>query len=144
MLYSCVMNAVVRGGTAMVYAKVRHEQMYDGNIDARFHAFSEPEWFDDPYVNQIVETIDKNKVLERGIFESPVLGIIGPDRLSGGCKALILAYKKPDLEQWMGLFGDNCVLPLIEISKKVDVTIVFSYAVLNLPDQFDATFVQTE
>ena len=44
----------------------------------------------------------------------------------------------------MGLFGDNCVLPLIEISKKVDVTIVFSYAVSNLPDQFDATFVQTD
>ena len=82
-------------------------------------------------------------MLVRGVFESSVLGIIGPERLSGGCKALILAYKKPDLEQWMGLFGDNCVLPLIEISKQVDVTIVFSYAVLNLPDQFDATFVQT-
>ena len=53
MLYSCVKNAVVRGGTAMLYAKVRHEQMYDGNIDARFHAFSEPEWIDDPYENQI-------------------------------------------------------------------------------------------
>ena len=127
----------------MLFAKVRHERMYDGNIDDRFHAFSEPEWFDDPYVNQIVETIDKNKVLARGIFESPVLGFIGPDRLSGGCKALIMAYKKPDLEQWMGLFGDNCVLPLIEISKTVDVTIVFSYAVLNLPDEFEATFVQT-
>ena len=35
------------------------------------------------------------------------------------------------------------MLPLIEISKKVDVTIVFTYAVLNLPDEFEAIFVQT-
>ena len=92
-------------------------------------------------VQNIITSIDKNKILARGVFESEFLGIIGPDKLSGGCKALILAYKMPDMEQWIGLFGDNCIPLLIEFSKKTDLHIVISYIPQNLPKNFDATFV---
>lgn len=127
----------------MLYVKVRDMEMYDGNIDARFRNNAEDEWFDDPFVHKIIETIDHNKIIARGVFESPVLGIMGPDRLSGGAKALILAYKMPELEQWIGLFGDNCIKPLIELSQQCDLTIAFSYLAPELPEVFDATFLKT-
>ena len=125
----------------MLFVNVRRMEMFDGDIDSVFRNNYEDEWFDEPMVQNIITSIDKNKILARGVFESEFLGIIGPDKLSGGCKALILAYKMPDMEQWIGLFGDNCIPLLIEFSKKTDLHIVVSYIPQNLPKNFDATFV---
>ena len=105
----------------MLFVNVRRMEMFDGDIDSVFRNNYEDEWFDEPMVQNIITSIDKNKILARGVFESEFLGIIGPDKLSGGCKALILAYKMPDMEQWIGLFGDNCIPLLIEFSKKTDL-----------------------
>lgn len=125
----------------MLFVNVRRMEMFDGDIDSVFRNNYEDEWFDEPMVQNIITSIDKNKILARGVFESEFLGIIGPDKLSGGCKALILAYKMPDMEQWIGLFGDNCIPLLIEFSQKTDLNIVVSYIPQNLPKTFDATFV---
>ena len=81
----------------MLFVNVRRMEMFDGDIDSVFRNNYEDEWFDEPMVQNIITSIDKNKILARGVFESEFLGIIGPDKLSGGCKALILAYKMPDI-----------------------------------------------
>lgn len=41
--------------------------------------------------------IDKSKVLSAQAVDSPALGIIPVEKLSGGVKTLILMYKKPDM-----------------------------------------------
>lgn len=94
-------------------------------------------------MNAIITAVDKNEVLAPGVYKSPVLGIIGPDRLSGGVKGLIMLLKMEGYEPWIDIFGENCMEHLIRISKSKDVTIVFDMGMGGLPDIFDATFIST-
>lgn len=139
--YACQITYFKCWRYRMLFVKVRRMEMFDGDIDSVFRNNYEDEWFDEPMVQNIITSIDKNKILARNVFESEFLGIIGPDKLSGGCKALILAYKLPEMEQWIGLFGDNCIPLLINFSSQNDIHIVVSYIPQNLPENFDAEFV---
>lgn len=67
-----------------------------------------PEWFDDDIVKQMVLDVDKTVVKSQYCMESPVLGQIPPDMLSGGVKGLILLYKDPDYYTDISIFGENC------------------------------------
>lgn len=59
------------------------------NPDDDLRRDSIPEWFDDPRVEDIVLTIDKTRHIKGNVFESPVLGTITFDQLSGGAKSTI-------------------------------------------------------
>ena len=52
-------------------------------------------------------SVDGSKVISANAIESPVLGVIAPERLSGGVKALILMYKEPNLIINASACGDN-------------------------------------
>lgn len=129
----------------MLYIKTRRysSDLGDGDVDNLFRFKNKAEWFDDPNVDTLVRAIDGNEVLAPGVYSSPVLGIVGPDRLSGGTKGLIMLLKMDEYEPWVGIFGDNCIEHLINISKKKDITIVSDMGISGLPEVFDATFVQT-
>lgn len=45
----------------------------------------------------MVQDVDGSTVISAHSIDSPVLGIIAPERLSGGVKALFIMYKEPDL-----------------------------------------------
>jgi hypothetical protein len=102
------------------------DEKSDISVDATFDSVYEPEWFDDDIVKQMVLDIDKSVVVNRNVIDSPVLGQIPPQWLSGGVKGLILLVKYfpenkdemilPDL----ALFGNNCMKWLGEITKNRD------------------------
>ena len=53
-------------------------------------------WFQDELVQQMILDVDKSKYVTGGVIDSPVLGPIPPEKLSGGVKTLIMIYKMPD------------------------------------------------
>jgi hypothetical protein len=104
---------------------------YKGEVsdpDAVFNIIFEAEWFEDDLVKQMILDVDKTIVHSPYNFESKALGPIVPTWLSGGVKALMIAYKGKDLngDDYVinaSCCGDNCAKWLLEIAKRKDITI---------------------
>ena len=95
--------------------------------DTYFKYNYEDEWFEDDFVKMMVQDVDGSTVVSAHSIDSPVLGIIAPERLSGGVKALIIMYKEPDLIVNASACGDNCAKWILEIGKKQDITVRLIY-----------------
>ena len=78
-------------------------------------------WFKDPLVLAMLYDIDKTIYKEGCVFDSPILGPIPPEKLSGGLQTLIMIYEMPDKIFDATSCGPN------EIGKKKDVTINLRY-----------------
>lgn len=110
----------------MIIATVGRPEYTMYNIDALYRVYSEDDWLNDPTVKQIIKDIDNDEVISPYCIQSTVFGQITMDRVSGGAKALILMLKKPELEIWAQLCGDNCCDWIIKISEMHDVKLRFS------------------
>ena len=87
------------------------------------------EWLNDPICEQIVQDIDKTRHVKDFIYDSPVLGAIPPQMISGGSKALILVYKGgfTDVAYSSKMFGGNCVEWLRKLSFMVDFKLLMCH-----------------
>ena len=90
----------------------------------------------------MIRAVDKSEVLSSHAIESPVLGIIPTTQLSGGVKALILVYKKPELLIDCTACGENCAKWLPEIVKKQDTLINLNYF-MEFPEPFELQIQNT-
>ncbi len=86
-----------------------------------------PEWFKDALVQQMIEDVDKSKVIGGELIQSNVLGPIPPERLSGGVQTLISAYGRPDLVFNATSCGENCAKWLLKIGEIKDITVNLRY-----------------
>ena len=86
-----------------------------------------PEWLKDPFVQEMILGVDKSKYIDGLVIDSPVLGPIPPERLSGGVKTLIMIYKRPDLIFDATSCGQNCAEWLVRIGEKVDAKVCLEY-----------------
>ena len=113
-----------KGGNIMltVYCKAEPDNMlYTAN--EFFDQLFENTWFDDPLVEEMVIDIDKTKHISGAVFDSPFLGIIPPQNLSHGVKALIYILKfenRLNQSYRSTMFGDNCIPWLCKLSETVD------------------------
>ena len=73
----------------------------------------DPSWFKDELVQAMVREIDHTEYIDDSVFDSPVLGKISPERLSGGVKTLIMIYKMPDKVFDATSCGANCAHMLL-------------------------------
>ena len=83
----------------------------------------EDEWILDPLVREMILDVDKSKVLDSGVIDSPVLGKIPPLSLSGGVKTLILVLFEPGKVFNASTCGDNCAKWLLKIAENEDRTV---------------------
>ena len=83
----------------------------------------EPEWFETDIAKKMIRDVDDSDVLSGECINSPVLGQIPPERLSGGVKTLLLILNEPDRVFNASTCGDNCAKWLLEIGKQKDVTV---------------------
>lgn len=97
------------------------------DVDTTFDGVYLPEWFDDPIVKQMVQDIDKSVVLSQHCIQSPVLGQIPPQYLSGGVKTCIMLLKAEE-EILIDLIacGENCEKWLSYIFSQRDVRVTMS------------------
>ena len=93
------------------------------NTNVYFKNTYEPEWFETELAKQSVREVDDSEVLSSECIQSPVLGQIPPERLSGGVKTLLLILNEPEKIFNASTCGDNCAKWILEIGKREDVTI---------------------
>lgn len=98
------------------------------------HAYIEDAWFEDTFTKDMIRDVDKSEVLFPGVIDSPVLGKIPAEKLSGGAKTLILInfYDKKDVVFNISACGDNCSRWLVDIGKRKDVTVTLHH-VMRFP-----------
>lgn len=87
-----------------------------------------PEWFEDPFVQEMVLAVDQSEVRSALVIDSPVLGPIPPEKLSGGLQTLIMIYEKPSLIFDATSCGENCAEWLLKIGNQKNVTVCLNYA----------------
>ena len=100
---------------------VMQNSIYNRNV--YFKNTYDPEWFESDLAKKIVKDIDNSDVLSGECINSPVLGQIPPERLSGGVKTLLLMLNEPDKIFNTSTCGDNCAKWILEIGKQKDLTI---------------------
>ena len=83
----------------------------------------EDEWIVDPFVKEMIRDVDRSEVLDSGVIDSPVLGMIPPLNLSGGVKTLILVKFEPEKIFNASTCGDNCAKWLLRIAEQEDRTV---------------------
>lgn len=93
------------------------------NTDVYFQNVYADEWITDDFAKEVIKKIDKSEVLDQQAIKSPVLGIISPERLSGGTKTLLLMKNDEDHIFNASTCGDNCAPFILKLASKKDLTI---------------------
>jgi len=99
-----------------VYFGEMPEAIYDTSTYFR-HAYQD-KWITDPMTVEIIRDVDGSEVLGSNLIQSPVLGPISPQQLSGGVKTLILIYKDSGRVFNASKCGNNCAKWLLKMAEK--------------------------
>ena len=110
---------------------------YIFNPDVFFNNSYEDEWITDSFSVQMIKDIDKSEVIGPKVIDSPVLGSIPVERLSGGVKTLILMNNDSEHIFNASACGDNCAKWILKIAEKKDLTIRLGYLMDFGKDGFD-------
>ena len=100
---------------------------YIFNPDAFFNNSYEDEWITDPLSVQMIKDIDGSDVVGPRLIDSPFLGAIPTERISGGVKTLILMNNDTDHIFNASACGDDCAPWILRIGQKKDLTIRLGY-----------------
>ena len=105
--------------------KIQFGDMEDAiyNTDMFFNNTYENQWLTDPFAVRVIKAIDQSEVLGPNAIQSPVLGIISPEKLAGGTKTILLMMNRPDLVFNASTCGDNCAPFILELAENRDLTI---------------------
>lgn len=95
--------------------------------DTFFNNTYEDEWITDPVSVQMIKDIDGSTVVGPLAINSPFLGSIPTERLSGGVKTLILMAHDQEHVFNASACGDNCAGWILRIGKKKDLLIRLGY-----------------
>lgn len=110
---------------------------YIFNPDVYFNNTYEDEWMSDPVTIDMVKDIDGSDVKGPRLVDSPFLGPIPPERLSGGVKTLILMNNDPYHIFNASACGDNCAKWILKIAKEKNLLIRLGYLMDFGNDPFD-------
>ena len=111
-------------------------RIYYGNLEAENYIFNpdvffnntyEDEWITDSMTKEMIEDVDGSKVIGARLIDSPFLGPIPPERLSGGVKTLILMNFDRQHIFNASACGDNCASWIFKIGREKDLTIRLGY-----------------
>ena len=69
---------------------------------------------------EVIMKFDKSDGNVPLAVESPVLGVISPEKLSGGTKTLLLMANDPEKVFNASTCGDNCAPFILKLAKKKD------------------------
>ena len=111
--------------------------------DIFFNNTYEDEWITDKLSVEMIKDVDKSEVIGPHLIDSPYLGPISPERLSGGVKTLMLINNDSDHIFNASACGDNCAKWILNISNTKDITIRLGYLMDFGDEPFDAEIVNT-
>lgn len=126
----------------MIYITVAEPDNLIKEVEGWFKFNKQKEWFNIPLVKQIILGIDNTVAVKDEYMESPVFGGCSSDRLSTGCKAVILMYVQ-DRPVYATKCGDNCSPFILDVAKVKDITICLHHCLTGFDRDFDAMFLET-
>ncbi len=100
---------------------------YIPNPDMYFDNQHADEWMEDPLTKQMVKDVDRSEIVGSHLIESPFLGPIPPERLSGGVKTLIMIDHDDQHVYNISACGNNCAKWLLEICETKDRLVRLGY-----------------
>lgn len=92
---------------------------YIFNPDAYFNNTYEDDWITEPLSVQMIKDVDGSDVIGPRVIDSPFLGSIPTERLSGGVKTLILMSKDQAHIFNASACGDNCAKWILHIADEL-------------------------
>lgn len=92
---------------------------YIFNPDAYFNNTYEDSWITEPLSVKMIKDIDGSDVIGARVIDSPFLGSIPTERLSGGVKTLILMSKDQSHIFNASACGDNCAKWILHIANEL-------------------------
>lgn len=107
-----------------VYFGFDHESIRD--IDLYFDNVYDEHWLEDEMVQSMIKDVDDSEVVSNACIESPVLGQIPPEKLSGGVKALIALYELDDVYIDLIVCGPNCEKWISKIAEEKEIHVSMS------------------
>lgn len=102
------------------------------SIQSFFSEYYEPEWIDSEFGRDVIEDVDKSKVISGQIVDSPFLGLVSPLSLSGGVKRLLFMKYMGTEEYTMSITGcgDNCAKWIQRIGAEKDIDVQLEYLMI--------------
>lgn len=94
---------------------------YIFNPDVFFNNTYEDEWITSETSRKMIKDIDGSEVKGPCMIDSPFLGPIPPERLSGGVKTLILMQNDPDHIFNASACGNNCAQWILKLAEQKDI-----------------------
>ena len=116
---------------------------YIFNPDVFFNNTYEDEWITSEISKKMIKDIDGSEVKNSNIIESSFLGLISPERLSGGVKTLILMQNDTEHIFNDSACGNNCAQWILKLAKQKDITIRLGYIMDFGRSSFDIYIVNT-
>ena len=92
------------------------------NTSVFFNNTYEDDWLTDDFARDVIKRIDRSEVVGPQAITSPVLGVIPPERLSGGTKTLLLMKNNPDKVFNASTCGDNCASFILRITIRMCIS----------------------
>lgn len=126
----------------MLYVTTTSPDNLIKSVNSYFNTHKTRDWFNDSLVRKIIKDIDNTIAVKDEYMESPVFGGMAPERLSGGCKAVILMYVQ-DNPVYATKCGDNCSKSILDVARTKDITIYLKHCLKGWGTDFEATFVET-
>ncbi len=119
------------------------DERYISVPDIYFNNTYEDSWITDELTSEMIKDVDKSDVIGANLIDSPFLGPIPPERLSGGVKTLILINNDPNHIFNASACGDNCAKWILEIAKTKDITIRLGYLMDFGDEPFEVKIANT-
>lgn len=102
-------------------------RQYLWQIDSYFDGYFEDLWMENEWARKVIKVIDKSNLVAPKILDSPILGMIPYQWISGGAKLLIMMNMIQDIVYDGDNLGDNCWPLLLELGKTKDIMISLFY-----------------
>ena len=114
---------------------------YIFNPDVFFNNTYEDEWITDPVSKQMIKDIDGSEVVGPRLIDSPFLGPIPAERLSGSVKALMLMNHDRNHIFNASACGDDCAPWILRMGREKDLTIRLGYLMNFGEEKFEIEIV---
>ena len=126
-----------------IYYGDYNEANYIFDPDTFFNHRYDPDWFSEELVKEMILDVDRSVVKGGYLIESPVLGPIPPERLSGGVKTLIMILHDQEHVFNASACGDNCAKWLLKLGEDRDITVRLGYLMDFGKDPFEIKVLNT-
>lgn len=93
------------------------------NTEVYFRNTYDNNWLTSELAKEMILDVDKSRVLSENCIDSPVLGQIPPERLSGGVKTLLLMLNDDSKVFNASACGNNCAKWILKIAEQKELTI---------------------